>query len=481
MNSTDSDKRYDILEAIGQIARDKNVTREEVVETIEAGLLSAAKKRFGGSDHIKVEISDVTGIITMEAHWSVVEDVEDPTMELTLDEAREIDPKAKVGKTAVETLKFEDFGRHAIHSAKQSLIQRVREVERDKIYEDYKMRVNEVITGSVQQVLKGDIYINIGRTEAILPQRFQIRRERYHQGNTLRAIIVDVLRETKGPQIVLSRTDPKFLSKLFDLEVPEIYDGIVEIKGVARKPGERSKISVSSTDPRVDPVGACVGIKGSRVQSIVKELNNERIDIIPYSDDIGAYLTRALSPANVQRVDIDRLNGKLTAVVDDDQLSLAIGKNGINAELASHLTGLSVDILSHTDFVRIQSEKTRAAGLLVDLKGVGEKMVYNLSNNGIRTIRDLANTDPEYLTELPGIGAKTAVKLIELANDYFGELEDIDEDTEEALPETDDADIEDTPDAEDTENEDVEPDASGTDAADDETAVENTTDTEPME
>jgi N utilization substance protein A len=263
--------------------------------------------------------------------------------------------------------------------------------------------------------------VNLGRAEAVLPQKYQIRRERYHQGNTIRALIVDVKRETKGPQIILSRTDPQFLAKLFEIEVPEIYEGVVEIKGVARKPGERSKIAVSSSDPRVDPVGACVGIKGSRVQGIVKELSNERIDIIPYSDDIAAYLARALSPAAVQRVDIDRLNGKLTAVVDDEQLSLAIGKGGSNAELASQLTGLSVDIISQSDFLRRESEKTKEAGLLIDLKGVGEKTMYHLSNYGIKTIRDLANADIHFLVEIPGIGKKTAEKLIVLANEYLSE------------------------------------------------------------
>ncbi len=419
MAGPELDKRYDILEAIGQIAREKNVDRELVIETIRTGLLSAAKKRFGSSDHVTVDIDEHRGTIEMYAEWYVMDEVEDPTIELTLEEAREIDPDAEIGGTVIEHLRFEDFGRHAIHSAKQSLIQKIREVERDKVYDDYRKRLYEVVTGTVQQIMHGDIFVTLGRIEAILPNKHQIRRERYHQGNTIRAIIVDVLKETKGPQIVLSRTDPKFLVKLFDLEVPEIYDGVVEIKGVARRPGERSKIAVSSTDPRVDPVGACVGIKGSRVQGIVKELNNERIDIIQYSDDIQTYLARALSPAVVQRVDIDRLKGKLTAVVEDEQLSLAIGRNGVNAELASHLTGLNVDIVSHSDFIRLEAEKTREAGLLIELNGIGEKTVYHLNSHGIQTIRDLSESDPEYLTRVPGIGEKTAERLIELASEYF--------------------------------------------------------------
>ncbi len=418
-SSTETNKRYDILEAINQIAREKNVNRDLVIETIKTGLLSAAKKRFGNSEHVTVNIDVNTGEITIEAEWSVVEEVEDPGCEITLEKAKLIDKKAKIGKKVIEPLRFEDFGRHAIHSAKQSLIQRVREVEREKVYEDYYTRINEIVTGTVQQVLHGDIYINLGRAESILPLKNQIRGERYFQGNTVRALIVDVKRDIKDPQIVLSRSDPKYLTRLLEIEVPEIYDGIVEIKGVARKPGERSKIAVTSSDPRVDAVGACVGIKGSRIQGIVKELNNERIDIIEYNNDISTYLARALGPAKVQRVDIDRLNGKLTAVVEDEQLSLAIGKNGSNAELASHLTGLSVDIISNTEFVQLTAERTKEAGLLIDMKGIGEKMVYDLNSNGIKTIKDLSVADPIFLVQIPGIGPKKAEKLIKMAKEFF--------------------------------------------------------------
>ena len=417
--SPETTKRYDVLEAISQIAREKNVSRELVIETIETGLLSAAKKRFGSSDHVKVNIDINTGEISMEAHWRVVDNVIDPATELTLNDAKKLDPKAEIGGTAVEPLRFEDFGRHAIHSAKQSLIQKVREVEREKIYEDYRMRVGEIVTGTVQQVHHGDIFINMGRAEAILPAKQQIRGERFHVGSAVHAIIVEVKHDIKEPQIVLSRSAPQYLMRLLEIEVPEIYDGVVEIKGIARRAGERSKIAVSSSDPRVDPVGACVGIKGSRIQGIVKELNNERIDIIEYSDDITTYLARALSPAKVFRVDIDRVNGKLTAVVDDEQLSLAIGKNGINAELASNLTGLSVNIISNSEYIRRESEKIKEAGHLIDLPGIGEKTVFNLNAYGIKNVKDLLNADIDYLVQIPGIGEKTAAKLIKKAREYF--------------------------------------------------------------
>lgn len=447
MSDSETNQRYDIIEAIGQIARDKNVKREVVVETLKTGLLSAAKKRFGDSEHVTVDIDINTGIITMEAEWDVVEEIENSFCELTLDEARAINKKAKVGGKVLELLKFEDFGRHAIHSAKQSIIQKVREVERDKVYEDYSQRIYEIVTGSVQQVLHGDIYVNLGRAEAILLHKNQIKRERYHQGNTIRAIIVEVQRDAKGPQIILSRTDSKFLEKLFEIEVPEIYEGIVEIKGVARKPGERSKIAVVSSDSRVDAVGACVGIKGSRVQGIVKELNNERIDIIPFSEDITTYLARALSPAPVLRVDIDRQERKLTAIVEDNQLSLAIGKNGLNAELASYLTGLNVDIISQTDFIKREAEKTKEAGLLIELKGIGEKMVYNLNNHGINTIKDLADSDPNVIVHIPGVGLKTAEKIVKMAKAYFKERK------KEAVSETDtDVPAEDSPETKNNED-----------------------------
>jgi transcription termination/antitermination protein NusA len=414
-----SDNRYDIMEAINQIAREKNVHRDLVIETLETGLLSACKKRFGSSDHVTVNIDPNTGDISMEAEWDVVDEVFDPSIELSLEDAKLISSKAKVGKKVVEPLRFVDFGRHAIHSAKQSLIQKVKEVEREKVYEDYKLRINEIVTGTVQQILHGDIYVSLGRAEAIMPMKYQIKRERYFQGNSIRALIADVRQDIKDPQIILSRAAPKFLTSLLEIEVPEIYDGIVEIKGVARKAGERTKVSVTSSDPRVDAVGACVGIKGSRIQGIVKELNNERIDVIEYNEDISVYLARALSPAKVQRVDIDRVKGKLTAVVEDDQLSLAIGKNGLNAELASQLTGLSVDIISNTDFISREAEKNKEVGLLIELKGIGEKMVYNLNAFSIYTVKDLASADTDFINQIPGIGEKTAIKLIKMAEEYF--------------------------------------------------------------
>ncbi|MDP6777464.1 MAG: transcription termination factor NusA, partial [Candidatus Latescibacteria bacterium] len=341
---------YEVLEALGQIAQEKNVSRDLVIETLEIGLISAAKRRFGTADNVEVEIDANSGEIRVQATKEVVEDgdVEEPGLQIPLSAAKEIDPKAKVGKEVKEELAFADFGRNAIQSAKQILIQRVREAERERIYEDFQGRIGEVMSGTVQQISHGDILINMGRTEAIIPLKEQIRKERYRQGDPIRASLVNVLRTSKGPQVVLSRTHPDFLVKLFQFEVPEIYEGIIEVKAVAREPGERAKIAVDSNDERIDPVGACVGMKGSRVQAVVRELSNERIDIVPWSEDEAIFLSRALSPATVRRVVVDRRENRMTAIVDDDQLSLAIGKSGQNARLASQLSGWKVDIITDT-------------------------------------------------------------------------------------------------------------------------------------
>ncbi|MBT3603229.1 MAG: transcription termination factor NusA, partial [Candidatus Latescibacteria bacterium] len=318
---------YEVLEALRQIAQEKNVNRDLVVETLEVGLISAAKKRFGLGDNVEVTFDNGSGEILVEAIKDVVADdeIEDPGLQMPLSEAQEINPTVEVGTQIREPLPFEAFGRNAIQTAKQVLVQRVREAERDKIHEDYQGRIGEIISGTVQQISRGDILINLGRTEAVVPLKEQIRKERYRQGDPIRAYVVNVLRTAKGPQVLLSRTHPGFLDKLFQLEVPEIYEGTIEVKAVAREPGERAKIAVHSNDARIDPVGACVGMKGSRVQAVVRELSNERIDIVPWSEDEAIFLSRALSPAVVKRVVIDRRERRMSAIVDDDQLSLAIG------------------------------------------------------------------------------------------------------------------------------------------------------------
>jgi transcription termination/antitermination protein NusA len=414
---------YEVLEALRQIAQEKNVNRDLVLETLEIGLISAAKKRFNTGDNVEVTVDSESGSISVFAEKDVVADgaLEDGGLEIELTPALEISPETKVGEKIKEELPFADFGRNAIQTAKQILVQRVREAERERIYEDYQGRIGEIISGTVQQISRGDILINIGRTEAVVPLKEQIRKERYRQGDPVRAILVNVLKTSKGPQVVLSRTHPNLLIKLFQLEVPEIYEGVIEIKAVAREPGERAKIAVHSNDPRIDPVGACVGMKGSRVQAVVRELSNERIDIVPWTEDEAIFLSRALSPAQVKRVVVDRRSKLMAAIVDDDQLSLAIGKSGQNARLAAQLSGWKVDILTDTRFAEMQEEKAATRIPLSELAGVGKVMQERLIDYGLGTANDIAESTLERLLSVPGVGDATAGKIFEESKEIVGE------------------------------------------------------------
>jgi N utilization substance protein A len=415
---------YEVLEALGQITREKNVDMDLVLETLEAGLKSAAKKKFGTSDHIKVSINRNTGEIAIFATKKVVKEVEDDILEMTLADAKVIDPKAKLGQEVEEELGFQDFGRNAIQAAKQILIQRIREAEREKIFEDYQDRVGEIITGTVQQVDRGNLIVNLGRPEGIVPIKEQIRRERYRQGDTIRAYVLDVQRTTKGPQIILSRTHPGFLEKLFELEVPEIYEKIVEIKAIAREAGDRSKVAVASNDARVDPVGACVGLKGIRVQNIVRELSNERIDIVPHNPDPAIFVTKAISPAKVSRIALDEQEHKITLIVEDDQLSLAIGRAGQNVRLAAKITGWKIDILSQEEYKRRLEEMAALRVDIGELRGVGPKLAGELRSMGVKSVQELVKMKTDQLLNVPGIGSATAEKLLEAAKERLEQAEE---------------------------------------------------------
>ncbi|HCK08220.1 MAG TPA: transcription termination/antitermination protein NusA [Candidatus Latescibacteria bacterium] len=410
---------YEVLEALRQIAQEKNVNRDLVLETLEIGLISAAKKRFNTGDNVEVIVDTESGSISVFVEKDVVADgkLEDEGLEIELTDALDITSEAKVGEKIKKELPFSDFGRNAIQTAKQILVQRVREAERERVYEDYQGRIGEIISGTVQQISRGDVLINIGRIEAIVPLKEQIRKERYRQGDPIRAILVNVLKTSKGPQVVLSRTHPNLLIKLFHLEVPEIYDGVIEIKAVAREPGERAKIAVHSNDQRIDPVGACVGMKGSRVQAVVRELSNERIDIVPWTEDEAFFLSRALSPAQVKRVVVDRRSKLMAAIVDDDQLSLAIGKSGQNARLASQLSGWKVDILTDTRFAEIQEEKAATRISLSELSGVGKVMQERLVEYGLGSANDISESTLERLLAVPGVGEATAEKILDASKE----------------------------------------------------------------
>ncbi len=416
---------FDALEAMTLIAREKNIDMDLVLETVEAGLLAAARKKYGYIDNLSFKFEPKEGDLTMISLRTVVDRVADPVVEISLKEALELDPEAELDdQMEIFIDPVEEFGRNAIASAKQILIQRIREAERDRIYDEYITRVGQLISGSVQQIDKGNVIVNLGRAEAILPAREQISREKYRQGDRIRAIIIDVQKSMKGPQIVLSRASTDFITRLFELEVPEIFEKIIEIRSIAREPGERTKLAVYSNDQRIDPVGACVGIKGVRVQSIVRELNNERIDIVAFSSNPELFVTRALAPAKVVTIDTFIEEKAMTVAVEDDKLSLAIGKGGQNARLASRLTGWKINITSESEYNEIKRSEAEMMVPIGKLSGVGDVLEERLVEADINTVQDLADMDIEKLIQIEGIGEKSAQRLVERAREYMDKVEE---------------------------------------------------------
>ncbi|MFH1701556.1 MAG: transcription termination factor NusA [Candidatus Zixiibacteriota bacterium] len=413
---------FDTLEAMTLIARDKNIEMDLVIETVEAGLLAAARKKYGFIDNLSFNFDHKEGELTMISLRIVVEKVKDPFTEISLEEALELDPEAELDDfMEIYIDPVEEFGRNAIASAKQILIQRIREAERDRIYDEYINRVGQLVSGTVQQIDKGNVIVNLGRAESILPVREQISREKYRQGDRIRAIILDVQKSMKGPQIILSRVSTDFILRLFELEVPEIFEKIIEIRAIAREPGDRTKLAVYSGDERIDPVGACVGIKGVRVQSIVRELNNERIDIVAHSSNPEVFVARALAPAKVITIDVFDEEVGMTVAVEDDKLSLAIGKNGQNARLASRLTGWKINIMSESDYNRMKHDEAELMVPIGRLSGIGDVLEERLVDADINTVKDLAESKLEDIVKIEGIGDKTAETLIERAIEFMAE------------------------------------------------------------
>ena len=351
----------EFLEALDDLEREKHMSKDMLIEAIESALVSAYKKNYGTSQNVRVDIDRQTGDINVFMRRDIVEVVEDPFSQASLEEAQEIDPEYEIGDVIEYMVTPRDFGRIAAQTAKQVVIQRIRETERGMIYEDYITRQTEVVTGIVQRISNGTVFVNMGRAEGILSANEQIPGERYRVGERLKVYVMDVKRSTKGPQVFLSRTHPGLVKRLFELEVPEIQEGVVEIKSVAREAGSRSKIAVCTYDENVDPVGSCVGPRGQRVQAVVDELSGEKIDIINWSDDPGRMISAALSPANVEMVLINEDPSEKSAlvVVPDYQLSLAIGKEGQNVRLAARLCGWKIDIKSHSKWEEM--EKAAAA------------------------------------------------------------------------------------------------------------------------
>jgi N utilization substance protein A len=406
---------FDLTDALTQIMSLRGLDKDFVILTLKESILAGVKKKFGTSDNLEVDVDGTTGDITVKRKRNVVEEVEDADLEVDLEKARSLGYEGEVGGELVETIPLEEFGRSAIMVAKQIMFQRVREAERERIYEGFSERIGDIVTGTVQQVDKRGVIVNLGRTEAILPLREQIYTERIRQGQTVRAFILDVRRTSKGPQVVLSRTHPDFLKKLFQFEVPEVYEGVVQIKSVAREPGDRSKIAVYSKDDKIDPVGACVGVKGSRVQAVVRELNGEKIDVVQWSSDTMLFVSRSLSPAKVQKCVLNERAGSARVVIADDQYSLAIGRGGQNARLAAKLTGLKIDILSESQYREQLERDKESLAMLVKTPGISARMVDRLILAGYSSASDIAQSEEKDLISIKGIGRKTAEKIIESA------------------------------------------------------------------
>jgi N utilization substance protein A len=405
---------------IDLVAKEKGLDREILINTLEEAMRSAARRKLGSKVEVDVAYNDDAGEVEVFEFKEVVEDFQDPETQVDLKEALQLDPDCQVGDELGVKVDTGDFGRIAAQSAKQVIIQRMKDAERDIIFEDFKDRKGEIINGIVQRFDKGAIVVNLGRTEAVLPPKEQVPREGYRPGDRLRAYVLDVKRISRGPQIILSRTHPAFIEALFELEVPEIGEGIVTIEGVAREPGSRTKLGVHSSDRDVDPVGACVGMKGSRVQAVVQELRGEKIDIIAYDPDPAKYVVNALAPAEISRVIVDEVNQSMEVIVADDMLSLAIGRRGQNVRLASKLTGWRIDVKSETKYSEDLRDGYRS---LLDVVGVGDVGADTLYQAGYGSAEALAAADASDLTGLPDISEERANVLIADAKQYLADRE----------------------------------------------------------
>jgi N utilization substance protein A len=415
--------KLELLQIADAVAREKLIDRELVLEAMEDSLGKAARSRYGAEYDIRAFIDRKTGEVHMSRALEVVEEVENHFTEISLEEARARNPEADVGDFITEPLPPMDFGRIAAQTAKQVIVQKVREAERERQYEEFKDRVGEIINGVVKRVEYGNVVVDLGRAEAILRRDQLIPRESYRVGDRVRAYIRDVRRETRGPQIFLSRTAPEFMAKLFQMEVPEIYDGVIEIKAVARDPGSRAKIGVLSHDSSIDPVGACVGMRGSRVQAVVNELQGEKIDIIPWVDDAASFIVSALQPAEVVKVVMDEDARRIEVVVPDEQLSQAIGRRGQNVRLASQLTGWDIDIMTEQEeSERRQQEFNERSQMFMETLDVDEMVAQLLVSEGFSSLEEVAYVELDELTAIDGFDEDTAYELQARARDALEEV-----------------------------------------------------------
>ena len=420
----------ELIEVFSEIAREKNVERSELATILEELFLYIIEREYGDSSNCSCIVNLDKGEIEIYAEKTIVEEIDDYKVEITLEDAKEKEPEEAeglvIGDIFVEVIDLTVFGRRIINTAKHFFAQKLRDVERNYIYEDYANRIGEIVIGVVHQVQRDNVFINIDQAELRLPKSEQIFTERYRRGDTVRSVIKSVEITSKGPDIVVSRSDNYFLNKLFEMEVPEIEDGIIDITSIARQPGERAKIIVQSNDRRIDPVGACVGMRGSRIQAVVRELNNEKIDIVNHSDQPEILITRALSPAKPVNLYIDEEKKYCIAIFEDENLDSAIGRNGLNINLASRVIDYRIDAYGVNQYKRMQEDQNTS---LIEIDGITEKIGKKLIDSNIKTVLDLMEADEESLLEISGI-SESMVETVYSAVQQFIEREDINADEE---------------------------------------------------
>lgn len=402
----------DIKRVIDQVSREKGIGPEVLINTLKEAIISAARKNIGPRADIEVHYDEKTGEVEVFHFKEVVAEVEYPDSELTIEEGYEYDPECEIGDSLGIRIDTEEFGRIAAQSAKQVIIQKMREAERNAVYENFIHKKGKIINGIVQRFDRGSLIVNLGQAEGVLRPRDQMPRENYKRGDRIRAYILDVLEESKGAQIILSRTHPEFLIELFKTEVPEVAEGIVTLRGAARVPGVRAKVAVSSMDSDVDPVGACVGMKGNRVQSIVQELRGEKIDIVQWNPDVARFVCNALSPAEISRVIIDEDNQSMEVIVNNEYLSIAIGKGGQNVSLACEITGWHLEVTSEEDYSR---ELKEGYDSLMQISGVGLSMAESLFKGGYASVLDISEAEVEDIMAISDLDESGAQKMIEEA------------------------------------------------------------------
>ena len=410
----------ELIEVFSEIAREKNVERSELASILEELFLYIIEREYGDSSNCSCIVNLDKGEIEIYAEKTIVEEIDDYKVEITLEEAIAKEPEEAEGLTVgdvfVEVIDLRVFGRRIISTAKHFFSQKLRDVERNYIYEDYANRIGEIVIGVVHQVQRDNVFVNIDQAELRLPKSEQIFSERYRRGDTVRSIIKSVEITSKGPDIVVSRSDNHFLNKLFEMEVPEIEDGIIDITSIARHPGERAKIIVQSNDRRIDPVGACVGMRGSRIQAVVRELNNEKIDIVNFSEQPEILITRALSPAKPINLYIDEEKEYCIAIFEDENLDSAIGRNGMNINLASRVTGYRIDAYGANQYKRLQDDQNT---LLSDIEGIKASLSKALSDSNIKTVMDLMDADEESLTEIKGLSSEKVETVFSLVQSFI--------------------------------------------------------------